>query len=140
VVSYGGGLARVEVPGSPTPIEARVAVGLDEGALQAAARDRQEAALLFADGEGERPILLALLRSATPNLDAALAVPLPAGARDARVDGRRVEIEGAEEVVLRCGRASLTLQRDGRVVLRGVNVVSQADQVHKVRGGKVQIN
>jgi len=26
------------------------------------------------------------------------------------------------------------------VVLRGVHVVSQADQVHKVRGGKVQIN
>jgi len=43
-------------------------------------------------------------------------------------------------VVLRCGKASLTLRRDGKVLLRGVDVVSQADQVHKIRGGKVQIN
>jgi len=65
---------------------------------------------------------------------------LPEGAREARVDGRRVVVEGREEVTLRCGKASLTLRADGKVVLRGVNLVSQADQVHKIRGGKVQVN
>lgn len=141
VVAFSGGEVRVDFTGNAAgPVAARVTAGLDDGALEAAARGRQEAVLLFEGGNPTRPVVLALLRSATPHLDAALSAPLPAGQKVARVDGRRVEIEGAEEVVLRCGKASLTLRRDGKVELRGVNVVSQAAQVNKIRGGKVQIN
>jgi hypothetical protein len=141
LVSYSAGLARIDYDGNRAgPLEARVAASLDETRLVAAAREQQQAVLLFDGADPRRPILLALLHSATPHLDAALSAPLPAGQKVARVDGRRVEIEGAEEVVLRCGKASLTLRRDGRVELRGVNVVSQAAQVQKIRGGKVQIN
>ena len=140
VVAFADGVARVDFEGNRAgPLEARVAASIDDNALATAARERQEAVLLFA-GKEERPVVLALLRSATPHLDTALSSPLPAGQKVARVDGRRVEIEGAEEVVLRCGRASLTLRRDGKVELRGVNVVNQAEQVQKIRGGKVQIN
>lgn len=138
VVAFSAGEVRVDFEGNAGgPVVARVAAGLDDAALSAAAREHREAALLFAGGQ---PIVLALLRSTTPQLDAALSAPLPAGQKTARVDGRRVEIEGAEEVVLRCGKASLTLRRDGKVELRGVNVVSQAQQVQRIRGGKVQIN
>lgn len=140
VVAFSAGVVRVDFDGNRSgPLEARVAAGIDDGALEAAARERQEAVLLFA-GRPERPVVLALLRSGTPHLDAVLAARLPAGEKVARVDGRRVEIEGREEIVLRCGKASLTLRRDGKVVLKGVNLVNQAEQVHKVRGGKVQIN
>jgi hypothetical protein len=140
VASFRGGEVRVELAGAPAPAIARVAASLDDAALARAARERQEAVLLLEEGDPARPILVALLRSPTPLVDAILAGPLPDAEKVARVDGRRVVIEGKEEVVLQCGRASLTLRRDGRIVLHGVNVVSQADQVHKVRGGKVQIN
>lgn len=140
VASFRAGEVQVEVPGSAAPVPARVASSLDDASLEAAARERQEAVLLLEGGDPSRPIVVALLRSRTPLVDAILAEPLPDAEKIARVDGRRVVVEGKDEVVLRCGRASLTLQRDGKVVLRGVNVVSQAEQVHKVRGGKVQIN
>jgi hypothetical protein len=140
VASFAGGEVRVELPGPAGPVPARVAASLDDAALAAAARDHQEAVLLLEDGDPSRPILVALLRSRTPLVDAILAEPPADAQRVARVDGKRVVVEGKEEVVLQCGRASLTLRRDGKVVLRGVNVVSQAEQVHKVRGGKVQIN
>lgn len=140
VVAFERGEVHVQVDGSSAPAVARVAAGIEDAALAEAARERREAVLLFEDGDLARPILVALLRSATPLVDALLAGPLPQAARLARIDGARVELEGREEVVLRCGKASLTLRRDGKVVLRGVNVVSQASQVHKVRGGKVQIN
>jgi voltage-gated potassium channel Kch len=141
VVAFEGGETCVDFEGNRAgPVPARVAAGIDDAALEAAAHEQREAVLLFTGGASAQPIVLALLRSVTPHLDTALSEPLPAGRKVARVDGRRVEIEGHEEVVLRCGKASLTLRRDGKVVLRGVNIVSQADQVHKVRGGKVQIN
>jgi hypothetical protein len=59
---------------------------------------------------------------------------------EAHVDGQRVVIEGRDEVVLRCGKASLTLRRNGQVLLRGINIRTEADEVHKIKGGKVQIN
>lgn len=141
VVAFEGGVVRVQLAAGQEPVAARVLTSLDDRTLGAAARERAEAVLMFEEGDPRRPVLLGLLRSATPLVDALLAGPLPAGEPAvARVDGRRVVVEGKEEVVLQCGKASLTLRRDGKVVLRGVNLVTQADQVHKIRGGKVQIN
>jgi 3-oxoacyl-[acyl-carrier-protein] synthase-1 len=65
------------------------------------------------------------------------AAPAP---RIARLDCREVVLEGQEDVTLRCGRASLTLRRDGTITRKGVNVVSQAERVQKIRRGKVSIN
>lgn len=141
VVSCRAGEVKVEVPGRSAAVTARLSAALDDATLERAARDRQEALLLFEEGDPARPVIVSLLRSATPHLDAALTTgPLPAGEKVARVDGRRVEIEGREEVVLRCGKASITLRRDGKVVVRGVDVVTQADAVQKIRGGKIRIN
>ncbi len=141
IVSFEGGEVRVDFDGNTRgPLRARTSAALEATALASAARERHEGILVFDGGAPARPVLVALLRSESPLLDAVLAGPLPQARRVARVDGQRVEIEGHEEVVLRCGRASLTLRRDGKVVLRGVNVVTQAEQVQKIRGGKVQIN
>ena len=140
IVAFEHGEVRVTFAGTPKPVAARILAPLDDATLNRAARERAEAVLLFEEGDPSRPLLIGLLRSAAPLLDALLAGPLPAEEKVARVDGTRVAIEGKDEVVLQCGKASLTLRRDGRVVLRGVNVVTQADQVHKIRGGKVQVN
>jgi hypothetical protein len=132
------GEVRVDFPGNTRgPLLARVSAALDIPSLEAAAAAHQDALLLFEGGDSGRPLLVALLHSATPTVDLLLGKAM---IRDVRVDGERVSIEGKKEVVLRCGKASLTLRSDGKVILRGVNVVSQADQIHKVRGGKVQIN
>lgn len=141
VVAAGAGAVTVDYAGnSRGPLPARISAAIDDAALEAAARDGQEALLFFDGGDPGKPVLTALLRSATPHLDALLSQPLPEAEKVAKVDGKRVLIEGREEVVLKCGKATLTLRRDGKVVLRGVNVTTQADGVHKVRGGKVEIN
>lgn len=60
--------------------------------------------------------------------------------RDLTVDGQRVVIEGKKEVVLKCGKASVTLRADGRVQIKGQHVVSRAASTNAVRGGQVRIN
>ena len=138
VRTFERGVVWVEHDGHVSPVRARVSAALDDAALADAARYRQDALLLFEEGDPLRPVVVALLRSATPALDA-LLVP-PKRLRTARIEASRVLVEGEEEITLRCGKSSLTFRSDGTVVLRGVNVVTQADQVHKIRGGKVQIN
>jgi hypothetical protein len=59
---------------------------------------------------------------------------------DARVDGQRITIEGRDEIVLRCGEASITLRRNGRLVIRGVYVEARARGTNRIKGGSVLIN
>jgi len=51
-----------------------------------------------------------------------------------------VVLEAEQEVVLRCGDASITLRRDGKVVLRGAYVETRAKGLNRIRGGSVKIN
>ncbi len=132
---------RVDWPGNERgPVAARTAVPLAVEAIERAVRARTGAVLVFDEGDPARPIVVGLLQSGTPLLDAVLE---ESGGRDrleARVDGKRVVIEGRDEVELRCGKASITLRRDGRVEVRGVRLKSEASGLHRIRGGKVEIN
>jgi hypothetical protein len=58
----------------------------------------------------------------------------------AELDGERVVLTAKKEIVLRCGEASITLNRDGKVVIRGTYLVSHAAGVNRIRGGSVQLN
>jgi len=49
-------------------------------------------------------------------------------------------IQGQESLTLRCGQASLTLLRNGRVLLEGTYVETRAEGVIRLRGDSVQVN
>jgi hypothetical protein len=138
-----GGHLVVDFPSNARgPIEARTTLVLSSAEMDRAVAERRSALLLFENGDLGLPIVVGLLEESTPGrlLREVLEGPQPVQPTEARVDGRRVVLEGEHEVVLRCGKASLTLRQDGRVVLRGVNVTAEASAIHRIRGGKVQIN
>ncbi len=125
----------VETDALSTPTLALSVVALSRAELDAAIADRRDAVLLFVAGTGQ-PVLLGL-RQARPALDAELP-----GDADlaATVDGKKVRLEGKEEIVLRCGKASITMRRNGRIVIRGVQVESRATGRNRIKGGAVLIN
>ncbi|NOJ78715.1 DUF6484 domain-containing protein [Myxococcus xanthus] len=49
-------------------------------------------------------------------------------------------IQSRESLVLRCGRARLTLLRNGRILLEGTYVETCAEGVVRLQGGSIQIN
>jgi hypothetical protein len=59
---------------------------------------------------------------------------------DLFIDRQRIVLSAQQEVVLRCGKASITLTTDGKIVVKGVDVVSTAGRVNRIRGGAVKIN
>jgi hypothetical protein len=59
---------------------------------------------------------------------------------EARVDGHRVVLDAEQEIVLRCGKASITLTRAGKVLIRGAYLLSRSSGVNRIKGGSVQIN
>jgi hypothetical protein len=56
------------------------------------------------------------------------------------VDGKKVTVRGQDEVTLQCGEASLTLCRDGKILLRGTYIETYADGVNRIKGAQVKIN
>jgi hypothetical protein len=137
LVTVAGSCAtRAHVSSHLDPLEVR----------QAAAR--HAAALVLVGAAGGRPVLIGLieerLRSVPPPALSPETRTQPSGPDIeqpiARVDGRSVAITGQYEVVLRCGKASITLQEDGTVVVRGTRVETDADGVNRIKGASVRIN
>ena len=51
-----------------------------------------------------------------------------------------IVIEASKDLLLRCGKSSIQLRRDGKVLIKGKDVVSHAKQTNKLKGGTVHIN
>ena len=58
----------------------------------------------------------------------------------ATLDGEQLVLTAQNEIVLRCGKASLTLTRAGKVLIRGTYLLSRSSGVNRIKGGSVQIN
>jgi hypothetical protein len=59
---------------------------------------------------------------------------------DLDVDGEALIISAGRRVVIRCGRASIALDANGQVTIRGESIISEAVGANHVRGGSVQLN
>lgn len=109
------------------PLPARLLVAADAEALARAAAERVPAALVFEAGDPARPLIVGFVQS-------------PGPAREARVDGKRIVLTGEEEIELRCGEASISLKKNGKLVIRGAYVETRAKGTNRIKGGSVQIN
>jgi hypothetical protein len=101
-----------------------------DGALMAA----RDSILVWSSGRaGARGVVLG--RIGATNAAAAQAVaPVDSGTPAELV------IEATENLTLRCGQGSIMIRRDGRVLIKGNDLVSHAQRVNRIRGGSVAIN
>ena len=49
-------------------------------------------------------------------------------------------IEANQRLVLRVGDGSITIRDDGKILIKGKDLVSHAQRVNRIKGGSVQIN
>lgn len=56
------------------------------------------------------------------------------------IDGQRIDLTAREQITLRCGKASITMTRAGKVIIRGTYVSSKSSGANRIKGGSVQIN
>lgn len=118
-------------PGQPgsSALRARTVVDLH------GAHIGQPVVLSFEQGDAGLPIVMGVVRSpATAGLD-----PAP-GHVQIDADGERMVVSAKEQLVLQCGKASITLTRAGKVLIQGSYVSSRSTGVNRVKGGSVQLN
>ncbi|MDR5744596.1 DUF6484 domain-containing protein [Caballeronia sp. LZ029] len=126
-----GASALVVIPGQPAGAALMARTVTD---LRGVHIGRQ-VALMFEAGDPARPIIIGcLLGTESWPLD-----DLP-GQVEVDADGKRLVVTATDEMVLRCGKASITLTRAGHVRIRGSSVSSSASGTNRIFGGSVQIN
>jgi hypothetical protein len=93
-----------------------------------------QVALLFEGGDPQRPIVIGRMQYPQDILQPRLPT------MSADLDDERLEFKADKEIVLRCGKASITLTKAGKLILRGAYVLSRSSGVNKIKGGSVHIN
>lgn len=120
------------------PMHARVALSNDELRQIKGRTGNSQVLLVFENGDPHRPIIIGLLweQTQTP-----AEFELNNGHfDDIVVDGRRFVFDAQEEIVLRCGQSSVTLRKDGKIVIRGSDLVSRSTGGNRIKGSTVRIN
>ena len=56
------------------------------------------------------------------------------------IDDEITTVTAQREIRLQCGKASISLRHDGRVLIRGTYVCSRATGPNKMKGGSIQLN
>jgi hypothetical protein len=90
---------------------------------------------MFEEGDPARPIIVGCIRQPGDR-----SLPELPGQVEVDADGERLVVTATHGLVLRCGKASITLSPEGKIVVRGTHVVTQASGLNRIRGGSVQIN
>ncbi len=113
----------------------------------------RQVALSFINGDLTKPIILGLVYS--PLLEylenveiSPEATEQPNGTTSTQreqnetvtVDGKRVLIDAQDAIELRCGEASITLTKTGKIVIKGKYLLNRSSGVNRIIGGSVQVN
>ncbi len=96
----------------------------------------REVLVLCEAGDLQQPIIIGVIEPHALQTDPAISMPTAT----AQVDGERYLIEAEREVVLRCGDASITLTRAGKVIIKGTYILSRSSGYNKIKGAAIDIN
>lgn len=128
----------VEVKGRTSA--ARLLSGVSRTELLKEKNTGREVLLIFEAGDSDRPIIVGLMENRLDHLVSTEAAHPAPELKEILVDGKRVTIEAEEEVVLRCGAGSITLKKDGKIVIKGTHLLSRSSGPIRVKGARVDIN
>ena len=60
--------------------------------------------------------------------------------RQVNLNVKALNIEATEGIALKCGDASVVLNKQGKVIVKGVEILSRSIRANKIKGATVQIN
>jgi hypothetical protein len=95
----------------------------------------KQVVLAFEHGDPLRPIVVGVLcgQPGWPVEQQSSPVAVDA-------DGLRMIVGAKDQLVIRCGKASITLTKAGKVLIEGAYLLSRSTGVNRIKGGSVQLN
>jgi len=95
----------------------------------------RDVVIQFEAGDRSKPIVLGVLQQ-----DGTWPMDRRPDQVEVDADGERIVVTAREQLVLRCGKASVTLTAAGKVIIRGTYVSSQSSGTHRIGGAAIRLN
>ena len=131
LVSYGG----------RGPFPARMLSGISRKELSHPNQRGREVLLIFLKGNPEKPVIVGCM---SDPLDEILSLEIAGDPSDKpvdiQIDGRQIMIEAEDEIFLKCGKGSIQIRRDGKIIIKGTDLISRSSGPQRIRGASVNIN
>ena len=118
------------------PIAISIGMPASDGALVKAARQQQRALVVRTANTPARFVLIGLVRERLSTQ----AVTARPGQLEVAMDGETLRLTAERDIVLKCGEASLTLRKDGKIVLSGTNVLTASRGPNRIKGASIALN
>lgn len=130
------GMPLVIYPSNPkeTAIKASTTTSLDTSDIG------KEVALLFEGGNPKRPIIIGRIQDPKESVISKQQEQAQDELINADIDGEHITLSGKQSITLKCGRASITLTKSGKILVRGTYILNRSSGVNRIKGGSVQIN
>jgi len=95
----------------------------------------KEIALLFEGGNPHKPLIIGKIYQTANYQSKLLSKPTTA-----ELDGETIVLAAKKEIVLKCGKSSITLTQAGKILIKGEYLSSRSTGVNRIKGGSIQLN
>jgi len=136
------GLVVVDFTGNSLgPIVARTTSSSNAKLLGTKSPAGREVLLAFDNNDPRHPIIVDTMYSLIEEIAEPAGTTLEVEKQqEATIDGKRLSFDAENEIVLSCGKASITLTKAGKVLIKGDYVLSHSSGENRIRGGSISIN
>jgi hypothetical protein len=123
------------------PTLARHLANIEVQELLGSEQQGREVLISFIDNDPNQPVIIGVLASVVDDMvQMELTSAEKPDMNNVISDGESVLISAEKQIVLVCGKSSLMLRKDGKIIAKGTNILSRASASNKVKGGSVEIN
>lgn len=132
------GVLEVDFDGNRYPgLKARHLGSLSYELLRSAWQNEADVLIGFERNDLRQPVVMDVIRE---QVQPELAAQSLDEIDDVCIQGKRIRFDACEQITFKCGKASITLTRAGKVMVRGAYVSSRSSGVNTLKGGSVRIN
>jgi hypothetical protein len=123
--------------GATQSLPVAIGVQLSDEELVRAARLERRAIVVAPSGTPERGVLVGLVRE---RVGAAARDAAANAGLQVKVDGDSVIVSANARMELRCGKARITMHKDGRVEVSGTHLLSRSRGPVRIKGASIALN
>lgn len=135
------GRVQIDYPGNSLgPLTALLCASLSEKAQQVIKDSPPRIVLVFEDNDPSKPIIVDFLIDKIDLPEKEMLALDISPEQNITLDGKTIQFNADDQIVLKCGKASITLTRSGKVLIRGAYLLNRSSGVNRIRGASVHVN
>ncbi len=119
------------------PKSAKLISSIDRYTLAKQESLGRQVLVVFENGDPNLPIITGVMESV---IDDIITMEIADKPSEAMVDNNKIVFEANEEIVLKCGKSSIKINKQGKIVIKGTELISRASGNNKIKGSNIQLN